>query len=112
MALFFFFNDTATTEIYTLSLHDALPIFIVEGTETVVVTLQSISSGNAGISIAAANSATVNITDNDTATVSIAKISDAVEPGTNGKFRVTQSLVSSTDTVVSYTVSGTATAGS
>jgi len=36
---FFFFNDTATTEIYTLSLHDALPIlsdvygggFIVEG---------------------------------------------------------------------------------
>src|SRR2546429_9715838 len=26
----FFFNDTATTEIYTLSLHDALPIFISE----------------------------------------------------------------------------------
>src|SRR5256885_12774739 len=26
MLLFFFFNDTATTEIYTLSLHDALPI--------------------------------------------------------------------------------------
>src|SRR2546429_4689004 len=26
--LFFFFNDTATTEIYTLSLHDALPIWI------------------------------------------------------------------------------------
>src|SRR2546427_12946638 len=25
--LLFFFNDTATTEIYTLSLHDALPIF-------------------------------------------------------------------------------------
>src|SRR3989442_8932107 len=28
---FFFFNDTATTEIYTLSLHDALPIFYVFG---------------------------------------------------------------------------------
>src|SRR5256885_17242024 len=27
MFSFFFFNDTATTEIYTLSLHDALPIF-------------------------------------------------------------------------------------
>src|SRR5438067_5105490 len=27
MWLFFFFNDTATTEIYTLPLHDALPIF-------------------------------------------------------------------------------------
>src|SRR2546430_4789682 len=25
---FFFFNDTATTEIYTLSLHDALPIWL------------------------------------------------------------------------------------
>src|SRR3712207_8209734 len=25
--MYFFFNDTATTEIYTLSLHDALPIF-------------------------------------------------------------------------------------
>src|SRR5258706_12398899 len=28
---FFFFNDTATTEIYTLSLHDALPIFVHAG---------------------------------------------------------------------------------
>src|SRR3712207_7344417 len=28
---FFFFNDTATTEIYTLSLHDALPIWRREG---------------------------------------------------------------------------------
>src|SRR2546430_12884728 len=27
--LFFFFNDTATTEIYTLSLHDALPISLI-----------------------------------------------------------------------------------
>src|SRR5258707_6517151 len=28
LLFFFFFNDTATTEIYTLSLHDALPIFL------------------------------------------------------------------------------------
>src|SRR2546430_9236362 len=28
LSFFFFFNDTATTEIYTLSLHDALPIYI------------------------------------------------------------------------------------
>src|SRR5260221_9776589 len=28
--IFFFFNDTATTEIYTLSLHDALPICLPE----------------------------------------------------------------------------------
>src|SRR5258705_13684128 len=31
--IFFFFNDTATTEIYTLSLHDALPIFPVGDAE-------------------------------------------------------------------------------
>src|SRR3712207_6858870 len=30
---FFFFNDTATTEIYTLSLHDALPIYLPFGVE-------------------------------------------------------------------------------
>src|SRR3712207_7312317 len=29
--IFFFFNDTATTEIYTLSLHDALPIYDICG---------------------------------------------------------------------------------
>src|SRR3712207_9135799 len=29
--VFFFFNDTATTEIYTLSLHDALPIYESDG---------------------------------------------------------------------------------
>src|SRR5258708_30419123 len=34
---FFFFNDTATTEIYTLSLHDALPIFTHRTSAIVVV---------------------------------------------------------------------------
>src|SRR5258707_6840250 len=34
---FFFFNDTATTEIYTLSLHDALPICEVAGKSLAVV---------------------------------------------------------------------------
>src|SRR6266699_6657864 len=29
LSFFFFFNDTATTEIYTLSLHDALPILAI-----------------------------------------------------------------------------------
>src|SRR3712207_7585046 len=31
MTTIFFFNDTATTEIYTLSLHDALPIYAISG---------------------------------------------------------------------------------
>ena len=33
LPIFFFFNDTATTEIYTLSLHDALPISTPRGAE-------------------------------------------------------------------------------
>src|SRR6266566_9455610 len=40
---FFFFNDTATTEIYTLSLHDALPI---PGTVCVMITTTSCSFGS------------------------------------------------------------------
>src|SRR5258708_16222224 len=36
MFAFFFFNDTATTEIYTLSLHDALPIFEVDHQRRVI----------------------------------------------------------------------------
>src|SRR3712207_7223879 len=35
---FFFFNDTATTEIYTLSLHDALPICLLDRVKMVDVT--------------------------------------------------------------------------
>src|SRR5947209_14685393 len=31
--MLFFFNDTATTEIYTLSLHDALPIYVGRGAD-------------------------------------------------------------------------------
>src|SRR3989442_10925997 len=42
MSFFFFFNDTATTEIYTLSLHDALPISIIIAAVIVVTTLQAI----------------------------------------------------------------------
>src|SRR6266576_7138614 len=35
-SLCFFFNDTATTEIYTLSLHDALPIFATPNASPVI----------------------------------------------------------------------------
>src|SRR5205085_9824674 len=38
LPLFFFFNDAATTEIYTLSLHDALPIFLHVGVDSRVMT--------------------------------------------------------------------------
>src|SRR5690349_24515127 len=36
---FFFFNDTATTEIYTLSLHDALPISLIKERILVIILL-------------------------------------------------------------------------
>src|SRR3712207_9474777 len=39
--IFFFFNDTATTEIYTLSLHDALPILALGEVETLAGQLSS-----------------------------------------------------------------------
>src|SRR5438067_8295460 len=41
---FFFFNDTATTEIYTLSLHDALPIYSDPG----IASRRTLPSANAG----------------------------------------------------------------
>src|SRR6266576_4454251 len=39
---FFFFNDTATTEIYTLSLHDALPIFCAAKTNADMVPISTV----------------------------------------------------------------------
>src|SRR2546425_8188074 len=42
---FFFFNDTATTEIYTLSLHDALPISVDERTALVATSHVYFTSG-------------------------------------------------------------------
>src|SRR3712207_8451305 len=48
LILFFFFNDTATTEIYTLSLHDALPISLlrvdVDAAEARVARLPQVAS--------------------------------------------------------------------
>jgi len=43
--LFFFFNDTATTEIYTLSLHDALPIWRAAPTVRAAVPLYTSERG-------------------------------------------------------------------
>src|SRR5258705_543646 len=89
---------------------------IVEGTETVVVNLTGFGAHDPQITLGATTSATVNITDDDAATGSIAKINEGPETNTptNGLFRVTQTAVSSTDTVVNYTVdvASTATAGS
>src|SRR3712207_2516877 len=52
---FFFFNDTATTEIYTLSLHDALPIYpttIPEITMTTYIKLTALAVTILGFTLA------------------------------------------------------------
>src|SRR5256886_8220962 len=47
MSSFFFFNDTATTEIYTLSLHDALPILMVSALDAAKTAVQALQLGAA-----------------------------------------------------------------
>src|SRR2546430_10424645 len=44
--IFFFFNDTATTEIYTLSLHDALPISDLRGAAPAESAFPSVTSAS------------------------------------------------------------------
>src|SRR5256885_8915421 len=43
--MFFFFNDTATTEIYTLSLHDALPISSMRQRNMSLLTVRKVLNG-------------------------------------------------------------------
>src|SRR5256885_17182711 len=45
LSFFFFFNDTATTEIYPLSLHDALPIYELFGSPLTAALLHEIAAG-------------------------------------------------------------------
>src|ERR1041385_4792080 len=51
LALFFFFNDTAPSEIYTLSLHDALPIWLRPSQSVMMMTWTSDRSGIASIGV-------------------------------------------------------------
>jgi hypothetical protein len=98
----------STTATITIPVIDDL---IVEGNETVIVTLTSITSGAA--SLGATLVATNTISDNDSATVSIANTTNGAEAGpTSGVLTVTQTKASATNTVIAYTVSGTATSGS
>src|SRR2546427_9605079 len=48
-SFFFFFNDTATTEIYTLSLHDALPILVMRAAVEVGDARVHIQDGGDGV---------------------------------------------------------------
>ncbi|MBK8040935.1 MAG: hypothetical protein IPK22_27945 [Verrucomicrobiaceae bacterium] len=96
-----------TADVSVTITNDAL----VEATETISLTLTAFTARDPDVSLGATLAATADITDNDSATVTLAKINDGAEPGTNGLFRVTQTAPSSTDTVVTYAVTGTATSG-
>ncbi len=85
----------------------------VEASEDYTVSLSSAaSSTGASVNLGASTAVTTTITDNDAATVSIAATTDADEAGlVNGVFTVTLSNPSSTDTVINYTVAGSASSG-
>ena len=84
----------------------------VEGLESVVVTLTGVNTGDPQISLGATLSAQVDIADNDAATVTIAATdASAAEPADDGRFTVTLSQASATDTVIDYSITGTAANG-
>jgi sugar lactone lactonase YvrE len=82
---------------------------LLEGSETLTLTLSNLSNALVTFSD---DTGQVTINDDDIALVSIAATAPASEPAANGQFTVTLSSASSTDTTVSYTVTGTATDGS
>ena len=95
----------------------ALPVLDdleVESDESVIVTLDAITSGDPNVVLGATDTATVTIADNEVANeVNVAvTIAAASEPGTDGEFTVSLGVPATTDTVISYSVSGSATAGS
>ena len=99
-----------TSAVITVPVLDDL---VIEPTDTVVVTLTTITSGDADISIdTGADDATIDILDDDVASLSIATAQNASETGpASGKFTVTQTAISSTDTVLSYSIAGSALGG-
>ncbi|MHC1707866.1 MAG: beta strand repeat-containing protein, partial [Bacteroidales bacterium] len=96
-------NTTATIDV------SVVDNTILEATEDVIVTLTGITSADADVSLGTPLTATVNITDNDVATVSIAaNDADAGEPANNGQFTVTQTLAADVNTVLAYSIGGSA----
>ena len=96
---------STTAQEFVLHINDA----VVEGNETIIVTLNSVTSGLA--TLGAPLAATHTIIDDDAATVTIANTTNAAEPAANGLMTLTQTAVSSQNTVISYTVGGTAASG-
>lgn len=91
---------------------------IIEGTETVILTLTNGTSTSFAFTASPTNGkATVNISDDEDNAANrvllVTRTLDAAEPGTNGAFTISlpAGVVSSEDVTVNYTITGTATAG-
>ena len=82
---------------------------LVEADETVIVTLTG--TNNAGVTIGVLDEATVTITDNDTAELSIIATTQATEDATDGLFTVTTNNQFSSAVMVNIAVTGTAIGG-
>lgn len=87
---------------------DAVDDALVEGDETVELTLVSIVSGPGNIT---GSPRTLTIADNDNATISISAVNDGAEPSTPGTFLVSANSDAHAGIDISYTISGTVTAG-
>ncbi len=81
---------------------------LVEGTETVIATLAT--TNNPAVTVSN-TPASINIGDNTTATVTVAATADGAEPAVPGTFTFTLSNAATTDTQITYAISGTATSG-
>src|SRR5256884_4348102 len=69
MSAFFFFNDTATTEIYTLSLHDALPIYAFGWHNSAVTVTWTVADPESGIASSTGCQATTLSDENPSTTL-------------------------------------------
>jgi len=107
---------TGTVTIAAGSLAATIPVSVlddqaVEGSESVIVTLTGLT-GLTDVVLGTTKTATVAIADNEVAKqVSIAATTQTSEPAINGLFTVSLSQAATTNTVVAYSVAGTATAG-
>ena len=104
-------HDPAGTTSQTIDISNIVADSLVEGTETVIITLDTITASDPGITIGTASDS-IDILDGDSATVSIAGTTDGNETGpVTGVFTVTQTATAVSDTVIDYTVTGSATEG-
>nr|WP_321405449.1 Ig-like domain-containing protein [uncultured Carboxylicivirga sp.] len=82
---------------------------IVEGDETVILNL--VSTDNPEVSVGTTNSATITIADNDVATLSVAATTQATEDNSDGLFTISSSQVLPDASLISFTITGSATSG-